>query len=470
MKNLVWFRRDLRLDDHAALATALAEKGDVQPVFMFDSEILARFDNPEDRRLSFIAGALENLHRELKKRGGGMLVLHGKPQEIVPKLAKALDAPAIYSADDFEPGTRARDAAVRKAFGGRFVQVIDHVLRAPMHIVKDDGTPYKVFTPFYKRWLASLNDMDRATYEVQDTKRYANFAASVKAAKGAGLTVIDFDAGKEKALREVGYRYVNDPIWDPARGPELLADFIEDHVTAYPTARDRMDKRGTSRLGPYIRHGLVSIRDCLRAAYEAEQSATWIKELCWREFYIMILYHFPEVVEHEFAPHYRDGAIPWDRSKKVRDALYNARTGYPIIDAALQEILQTGWMHNRARMIVASFFTKHLLMDWRIGEEFFAQHLMDYELASNNGGWQWSASTGTDAQPYFRIFNPVAQGEKFDPRGDYVRFYVPELADVPDKFIHWPHGTLHRPKDYWDPIVDHKAGRERAIAVFKGAR
>lgn len=466
--NIVWFRRDLRLHDHAALATALAEKGDVQPVFIFDSEILTRFDNPRDRRLSFIMRALFDIDRTLKKRGGGLLVLHGKATQAMPKLAKALDAKGIYSAEDFEPGTRARDAEVKNHVDARFVQVVDHVLRAPYQIVKDDKSPLKVFTPYYKRWLASLDDMDKAEYEVKDKDRYADIAASRRLAESAGLKIIHLTS-EAQALKDIGYELVDEPLWLPEKGRELLKEFIDGPVSSYPKQRDFMGVRGTSRLGPYLRHGIVSIRECYRAASEASNSATWIKELCWREFYMMILFHWPEVVEQEFQKHYR-GTIPWDYSKKVKDALYEAKTGYPIIDAALREILQTGWMHNRTRMIVASFFTKDLLMDWRVGEEFFAQHLMDYELASNNGGWQWSASTGTDAQPYFRIFNPVSQGEKFDPKGEYVRFYLPELKDVPDKHIHWPHGTLYCPKEYPAPIVDHKMARERAIAVFKGAK
>lgn len=468
MVTIVWIRRDLRLHDQAALSTALAEKAAVQPVFVFDTGILARFNNPHDRRLSFIMGALCGIDRELKRRGGGLLVMHGKACEVIPKLAAALGAQMIVSAEDFEPDTRARDAEVKRRFSGRFVQVIDHVLRAPCQIQKDDGTPLKVFTPYYKRWLASLSEMDWAAYEVKDKGRYADVAASRKAAEQAGLKVIDLSNAAD-ALNAIGYRYVDDPLWKPGAARELLAAFTNGPVTDYPKQRDFMGVRGTSRLGPYLRHGLVSVRECVAAAQKQPNSATWIKELCWREFYMMILFHWPEVQTQEFQPQYR-GTIPWDSSPRVKDALYNAKTGYPVIDAALREILQTGWMHNRARMIVASFFTKDLLMDWRVGEEFFAQHLMDYELASNNGGWQWSASTGTDAQPYFRVFNPLLQSQKFDPNGDYIRHYVPELKDVPDADIHWPHGTLYCPKDYPAPIVDHAAVKARAIQVFKDAK
>lgn len=468
MTTLVWLRRDLRLHDHAALATALAERAPVQPVFVFDSDILARFNNPDDRRLSFIASALCGIDAELKKRGGGLLVLHGNPTQVIRQLAAALDAGMIVSAEDFEPATRARDAAVKAAFHGRFVQVVDHLLRAPYQVLKDDGTPLKVFTPYYKRWLASLTELDAGEFAVDDKGRYADALATRKAAAEAGLALVSTDS-PEAMLAAIGYRYRPDSLWPANEGPARLAAFATRAIAEYPDARDIMGKHGTSRLGPYLRHGLVSIRECYRAVRAVPGSATWVKELCWREFYAMIMFHWPEVVEQEFQPQYR-GTIPWNDSQKVRDALYNAATGYPIVDAALRELFTTGWMHNRARMIVASFFTKDLLMDWRIGEECFAQYLMDYELASNNGGWQWSASTGTDAQPYFRVFNPITQSRKFDPHGVYIRAYLPELASLPDKDIHWPHDSLLCPRGYVKPITDHDTARKRAIEAFKRAR
>lgn len=465
---LVWFRRDLRLHDHATLATALAEREAILPIFVFDTDILARFTNPADRRLTFIMEALVGMHDQLRKWGGGMLVLHGDAREALPRMAEAVGACRIVSAEDFEPATRARDAEVAGNFNGPFVQVLDHLLRSPRQILKEDGTPFKMFTPYYKRWIASLTEMDGGCYEVQAAGRCASIEDARQATRQAGLKLVDLSHGAGHALEQIGYRHVEEPLWKAEIGQELLADFAGRGMSRYAKHRDFMGKRGTSRLGTYLRHGLVSIRECYRTARETDQSATWIKELAWREFYAMILFHWPEVVTQEFQPQYRN-AIPWDDSATVKQALEQARTGYPIIDAALREILTTGWMHNRARMIVASFFTKDLLMDWRRGEEFFAQHLMDYELASNNGGWQWSASTGTDAQPYFRVFNPVLQSRKFDPTGEYIRFYLPELKDVPDKFIHWPHGTLCMPAAYWPPIVDHADAKRRAIEMFKSA-
>jgi deoxyribodipyrimidine photo-lyase len=472
MTSLVWMRRDLRLHDHAALATALAEPAPVQPVFVFDTEILARFSNPNDRRLIMIAEALCHMHAALAKRGGGMLVLHGKATEIIPKLAAATKATSIFSAEDFEPATRQRDENVKKMLtpSVRFVQVLDHLMRAPEQIVKADGTAYKVFTPYYKMWRASVGPTDWAEYEVKDHGRYADVAALAKAAQGAGLKVLAMDGSAAKLLEQIGYTYTPDALWRVDDVAQRLSTFITERLKPYPTARDKLSIIGTSQLSPYLRFGLVSIRECMRAAEAAGCGEKWISELAWREFYAMILFHFPDVVSQEFSEQYRHGAIPWNTDAAMAEAMFSGRTGYPVVDAAVRELLATGYMHNRARMIVASFATKDLLLDWRLGEEFFAQHLMDYELASNNGGWQWAASTGTDAAPYFRIFNPVLQSLKFDPEGEYIRRYVPELRDVPTSDIHAPwESPLTKPKSYPDPIVDHRSAKDRVVALFKAA-
>ncbi len=472
MISLVWMRRDLRLDDHAALATALGEAAPVQPVFVFDSEILARFTNPRDRRLVFLAETLCHMDAQLRARGGRMLVLHGKAAQLLPKLAATLAATAIYSAEDFEPATRARDAAVKAALPAttRFVQLLDHLMRAPQAMLKGDATPYKVFTPFYKLWRADLGPSDWAEYEVKDAGRYADAAAIFKAVEGAGLPRVTLDEGPATLLAQIGYVYEKDALWRVDDVDARLSNFIGQRMGAYPTARDMLSITGTSQLSPYLRFGLVSIRACVRQAMAAGGGEKWISELGWREFYAAILYHFPEVVTQEFSAQYRDGAIPWNSDERMAQALFTGNTGYPVVDAAVRELLETGYMHNRARMIVASFASKDLLLDWRLGEEFFAQHLMDYELASNNGGWQWAASTGTDAAPYFRIFNPILQSKKFDPEGAYIRRYVPQLKDVPTADIHAPwESPLTKPADYPLPVVDHATAKDRAVDVFRRA-
>jgi deoxyribodipyrimidine photo-lyase len=470
MTSLVWMRRDLRLHDHAALATALQSAAPVQPVFVFDTDILARFANPADRRLVFIAEALCRIDNELRNRGGRLLVLHGKAQEIMPILTKASAATGIFSAEDFEPATRARDAAVKTMLpsSARFVQVLDHLLRAPQTTCKNDGTPYKVFTPFYKLWRAGIGPAETAEYEIKDKGRYADAAAVMQAATRAGLRVLASENGPQTLLAQIGYRYEKDPLWGVGDARQRLQEFVKGRMANYTTGRDVLDRVGTSQLSPYLRFGLISIRECFRAAEAAGSGEKWISELGWREFYASILYHFPEVVTQEFVPHYRHGAIPWRQDTALVEAFQTGRTGYPVVDAAVRELLATGFMHNRARMIVASFVSKDLLLDWRIGEEFFAQHLMDYELASNNGGWQWSASTGTDAAPYFRVFNPVLQSKRFDPEGEYIRRYVPELRGSSTADIHAPWlSPLTKPASYPMPVVDHAEAKEHAVAVFK---
>ena len=471
MQSLVWLRRDLRLTDHAALATALQAADPVQLVFVFDSEILARFSNKNDRRLVFLAETLCHMDATLKARGGQLLVLYGKAREVMPALAVALNVSAVYSAEDFEPATRARDAAVKAALSTtRFVQVLDHLMRAPQEMLKSDGTPYKVFTPFYKLWRADMGPTECAAYEVKDAGRYADVTANFLAVEAAGLTRVNLDSGPARVLEQIGYAYTPDSLWRVDDVPQRLSSFIAEKLTAYPTARDQLPIVGTSQLSPYLRFGLVSIRACVREAMAQGGGEKWIAELGWREFYAAILYHFPHVVNQEFSAQYRDGAIPWNNDESLIKAMFTGHTGYPVVDAAVRELLETGYMHNRARMIVASFASKDLLLDWRHGEEFFAQHLMDYDLASNNGGWQWAASTGTDAAPYFRIFNPILQSKRFDPEGVYIRRYVPELRHVPTADIHAPwESPLTKPTNYPMPIVDHPTAKDRAVAVFKAA-
>ena len=465
MNTLVWLRRDLRLHDQAALAKASELGAPVQPIFVFDTEILSRFSNPNDRRLSFLVHTLQQLHRALLAQGGGLLVAYGRARDLVPKLAHALQATAICTAEDMEPSARARDAQVQRAFAGQWLAVTDHLVCHPSRIVKADGTPYKVFTPYYKAWRAAITPLDSAPYEAK-TLRYADSSAMRARAVAAGVPVIAMDLPPQAICEAIGYRAVAEEEWLPEKAGAQLEAFIASRVTDYPQQRDYPAIQGTSAISPYIRFGVISIRECLRRALERGQADTWIKELAWREFYAQILYHFPETAQLEFEPKYR-GTIPWSSNPQHISAFTQGRTGYPIVDAGVRELLSRGWMHNRVRMIVASFVSKDLLLDWRIGEEFFAQHLMDYEQASNVGGWQWSASTGTDAAPYFRVFNPVLQSKKFDEQGAYIRRYIPEIAHLSNTEIHAPWESANPPSVYPAPIVDHFAARERAIAAFK---
>lgn len=465
--SIVWLRRDLRLHDHAAFSRALKEEGAIQPIFIFDTDILAAFPNPHDRRVSFIARTLVHMHAQLKKRGGGMLVLAGSATEIVPKLTHALHASRVVCAADFEPATRKRDETVAAALKGsaELIRVVDHVIKPPHEMLKDDGNPFKVFTPYYKKWLQRLSPVASAPYDVNDKGRYADSTTLMQAARKAGLQVLNVDAGEAAMLAAIGYTYRDDDLWNVDDVQGRLARFAQCKLLQYGTGRDMVAQAGTSQLSPYLRFGLVSIRECLRTA-QVPGGEKWVSELVWREFYMSILYHFPEVETQEFTEKYR-GRLAWHHNEAHFAAFCEGRTGYPIVDAAVRQLLETGWMHNRARMIVASFLTKDLLTDWRWGDQFFAQHLMDYELASNNGGWQWAASTGTDAAPYFRVFNPELQSRKFDPNGEYIRRYVPELAKLDDKAIHAPSAGLLSPKGYPAPIVDHKVMKDKAISLFK---
>jgi deoxyribodipyrimidine photo-lyase len=462
--SLVWLRRDLRLYDHAALATALGRDGVLQPVFIFDTDILASFSNPSDRRLSFIAATLSSIDSSLKTKGGRLLVLHGSAKELIPRLANKLGANFVCAAEDYEPVSRARDEAVAKQLAGicevSFVK--DQVIFAPCEVTKAKDDPYKVYTPYSRLWRSTLVPTSTAAYSMKDDGRYSDLCEK---AKTEGFKVLD--AGDPVALLAAcGYHYKEDSLWPVTDARTRLSRFIKNAADDYGRGRDMVAEDGTSRLSPYLRFGLISVRECAHEALKAGADK-WLSELIWREFYAMILYYFPESAQQEWNPKYR-GVLDWSHNPEHLDAWKRGMTGYPMVDAAMRQLLAEGWMHNRARMVVASFLTKHLRIDWRLGEAHFAQLLMDYDMASNVGGWQWAASTGTDAQPYFRVFNPTLQSEKFDPNGDYIRKYVPELREVRSDVIHAPSKQKFK-LNYPAPIVDHSSAREQAIAMFKTA-
>ncbi len=466
---LWWIRRDLRLRDNPAVHAALQYGETVVPVFVLDP-VLERSSYVAEKREAFLLDGLRALERALRARGSRLIVRRGDVMGELTKLYQESQADAIFAQADVSPYARQRDAAVETHLplhltAGLTVYPFDAV-----H--KRDGSPYVVYTPFKRVWKAlplySRHDLLPAPSVISTPSDISG----VDISDGPRLPGdMPFIAGEAEAQRR-------------------LAAFVAGPLYTYATARDQMAAAGTSQLSPYLRFGMLSARQAAVAARAAlaeaeaagetparESAETWLDELIWREFYIAVLYHFPHVRRKSFRENLRD--IQWANDPADFDAWCAGCTGYPIVDAGMRQLLATGWMHNRARMIVASFLTKDLLIDWRWGERYFMQHLIDGDPAANNGGWQWSAGTGTDAAPYFRIFNPILQGQKFDPQGVYVRRWVPELARVPEKYIHQPWtmpeatqtaARCRVGKDYPCPIVDHKQARTRTLAIYREAR
>lgn len=447
--SIIWLRRNLRLEDNFVIASALKQSGPLQFIFIFDLDILSQFPDLNDRRLSFIAAALEEINQQLRIFGGNLLTFHGRPAEIIPKLASELGVSDIFADEDFEPYAIQRDTAVKTNLQNAKLHLIcDHLLLHPSQTVKSDGTAFKIFTPFMRSFRALVEpyNFSESKYQLEGNI-YQN------------INAVDI----RKYLEQVGYHYSEDELWQVKHAKKKLDNFVQYKITNYAVARDFMDQDGTSAISPYLRFGLISIRECYRKAWE---NTAWINELIWREFYASILYHFPKTINLEFQSNYIN--FPWKSDDMLIKKFTAAKTGFPIIDAAVTQLITTGWMHNRARMIVASFFTKNLLLDWRLGEKFFAQYLMDYDLSSNVGGWQWAASCGTDAQPYFRIFNPKLQSEKFDPRGEFIKKYLPELESVNVKDIHDGSKIAENYQlNYPRPMIDYSLSRTMTLEVFK---
>ena len=469
-RSLFWFRRDLRDTDNAGLYHALASSRQVYCAFVFDREILEGLPARVDRRVEFIRESVAELREALKGRGGDLVVLHGRAREEIPALAERLSADALFANEDYEPLAIARDEAVRKALearGRRMHLAKDQAIFSRDEILTRTGGPYSVFTPYKRAWLAKADDYYLKPYPVQ--KHAARLAATGYGTAVPPLEALGFGKTDLASL----------PVRAGMSGADrLFADF-EARMDGYAAARDFPAVKGVSYLSVHNRFGTISIRRLARAAWSArgEGPSTWLSELVWRDFYFQVLWHNPHAATGAFRREY--GAIDWPGSDAHFEAWREARTGYPIVDAAMRQIARTGWMHNRLRMVVASFLVKDLLLDWRRGEKYFADSLLDFDLAANNGGWQWAASTGCDAQPWFRIFNPVAQSERFDPQGRFIRRYLPELARVPDRYVHapWTMPPLEQQaagcvvgRDYPAPVVEHAAQRERALALFKAAR
>jgi deoxyribodipyrimidine photo-lyase len=464
---LFWFRRDLRDEDNAGLYYALASARRVHCAFVFDREILDSLPARRDRRVSFIWESVRALREALRARGGDLVVLHGHARDEIPALAARLAAGAVFANEDYEPAARARDDAVEKALSARGVRLHrakDTVVFEKDEVLTQAGGQFVVFTPYRRAWLAKVDDFYLKAYPV---------------AKHAGA-LAPAEPGRElPSLEAMGFEPADLPVAPGMAGARSLFEDFEARMKDYKAARDFPAVKGVSYLSVHNRFGTISIRELARAAREraGEGAATWLSELVWRDFYFQILWHHPHAATGSFRPQY--DAIRWPGTDEHFAAWCEARTGFPIVDAAMRQINRTGYMHNRLRMVVASFLVKDLLVDWRRGEKYFAEHLLDFDLAANNGGWQWAASTGCDAQPYFRIFNPVSQSQRFDPTGRFIRRYVPELAALPDRWIHapWTMPPLEQQaagfaigRDYPAPVVDHAVQRERALALYKAVR
>ena len=473
---LVWFRRDLRDFDHAALCRALAEARAVFCAFVFDREILDALPAPDDRRVEFIRDSVSELDAALRARGGGLIVRHAFARDAIPELAAALGVRAVHANRDYEPAACERDAAVAQALAERgiaFRTSKDQVIFECDEVLSQAGRPFSVFTPYKNAWLGRLTPSAVQTHRSIVTPMRSRHPHRVSSEPIPTLEAMGFRRTDLKALR-IGTGM--------SAGAALFADFRE-RIDRYREARDFPAARGPSYLSVHLRFGTVSIRELVAYAHlrslekDGDGAATWLSELIWREFYAQILWHHPRVVAHAFKPQYDALRFPDDPAMFA--AWREGRTGYPIVDAAMRQINASGYMHNRLRMIAASFLVKDLLVDWRRGEQYFADTLLDFDLASNNGGWQWAASTGCDAQPYFRIFNPVTQSERFDPAGKFIRRYVPELAALDAREIHAPWlvpPAIQQAKgvvigrDYPAPIVDHAVARRAALELYDAAR
>ncbi len=486
---LVWLRRDLRVHDHAALYHALRAARRVWCVFVFDRAILDPLPRA-DRRVAFIRDSLVGVDAELRAlaashgvEGARLIVRHDDARTAVPALARALSVQAVYVNHDAEPFALARDAHVRGALASDGIAMHsskDHVIFERSEVLTGSGTPYTVFTPYRKAWMTKVDPFYVSSYPVA---RHAGALASAPSGVDKAASPKIDDTGVP-TLEALGFEPTN--LHDlklpsgPAGGRELLEEFL-DRIDRYHEARDFPAVKGPSYLGVHLRFGTVSIRTCAREGWQRLQAGSrgaevWLSELIWRDFYHQLLHHHPHVAGHAFRREY--DAVKWERGKAADTAFAawcEGRTGYPLVDAAMHQINRSGYMHNRLRMIVASFLTKDLGIDWRRGEAYFATHLNDFDLAANNGGWQWAASTGCDAQPWFRIFNPVTQSEKFDPEGRFIRRYLPVLANLPDKVIHapWKAGPLELEaagvrlgENYPRPIVEHDVARAKTLERY----
>ncbi len=428
--NIIWFRRDLRLNDNAALFHALKAGKEVLPIFIFDSNILLLLENKKDRRVVFIHEAIQHMQEALIKLGSSMEVYYGTPLEVFHELSKKYQIETVYTNHDYEPYAQERDQSIASFLqtkGISFNSFKDQVIFEKMEVAKDDGTPYTIFTPYSKKWKAKLTEKDLTAF---DTEKYEGNYYQQSPQIIPSLASMGFETDDRSFPSQVF-------------SIETIKQYTEHRN--FPALEN-----GTSKLGVHLRFGTISIRALARKATTLNE--TFLNELIWRDFYHMILWNFPQVGKGKsFKPAYE--LIPWRNNEKEFQAWCEGKTGYPIVDAGMRELNATGFMHNRVRMIVASFLCKHLLIDWRWGEAYFAEKLLDFDLAANNGGWQWASSSGCDAAPYFRVFNPALQTEKFDKELKYIKKWVPEFQEF----------------NYPQPIVAHEIARKRVLEVYAKA-
>lgn len=470
---LVWLRRDLRLDDNAALHYALASHPQVWCVFVFERSILDPLPR-RDRRVAFIHAALEEINTRLQRLGRSrLIVLHGHSRELIPQIARQLGVQTVVTNEDYEPQALTRDTEVERALhaqGQQLLRYKDQSLIGPTELYSGAGTPYTVFTPYGRAWRRLL-DQDPSLVQAYPSAQRLDRLAPVPEGLGTmpTLEALGFDTHALDGLA----------LPTGTQGAQQLLSQFAPRMARYDSQRDFPAVRGVSYLSIHNRFGTISVRELARTALQLEAEGAgegarrWLSELAWRDFYFQILWHFPHVVGASFRPEF--DRITWDDRDDLFDAWCQGQTGYPLVDAAQRQLLQTGFMHNRLRMVSASFLTKDLGIDWRRGEAWFALHLNDFDLSANNGGWQWAASSGCDAQPWFRIFNPITQSQKFDPEGSFIRRYVPELAGLDAKSIHapWEAGLalaaagVQLGQSYPHPVVDHAQARERTLARFE---
>lgn len=442
-----WFRRDLRLDDNTALNAAIQRSQTLIPLFIVDEVLLHSSRGGGGVRVGFLWESLLALDEQLRHYSSRLVIRRGHPTHVLYELAQQSGATRITYNRDYSPYARQRDKHAVDFLRGQGLTVDtyqDLVLHEFKEIINGEK-PLQIFTPYRKRWDTLTKPLPQSLITPLPP------------------LPADLETGTLPTLAELGGTQAPQPI---AHAGEKAAQrqldyFIGDTLAAYATGRDTLAEAGTSQLSPHLRWGSISIRRCYQAAFQqgGEGARVWISELAWRDFYQMILAWYPHVLTRSFRPQYDH--LKWENNSDWFAAWCEGRTGYPVVDAAMRQLAQTGWMHNRARMIVASFLCKDLLIDWRWGEQYFMQHLLDGDSAANNGGWQWAAGTGTDAAPYFRIFNPTTQGQKFDPHGAYIKRWIPELAALDAKHIHTP-AVAHYPA----PLVDHAMQRERALALY----